>query len=269
MSQFSRGASAGFLILLAATLFVLFSRGSEAQLGSPRGTIATTKKRSPEKDSQTQYAVGTVNGVKLWIPKYYLLHGVVYEGGERIGLGAASSAVTQNSRIDNFGILVRLSTFQPIQSVEDREDWKEASMHADLEKKWLMVAFDNHYPPPSTPPLHAAYMISRWGPYIPDKKLPYGLVHYESTQSVEDGMKNSDLYGHVEYFFDDASMTAIFCQTTRMVVPPFSQIESCEHRFLVPDLHLMAEAFYTKKDLSRWVEIEGRMRAIANSFIVQ
>ena len=219
--------------------------------------------------SSSGYAVGTVNGVRLRIPNYYLHYGVVYEGDRRDGLGVASTAAAQGARIDNFGILLRMSTLQPIRTERDKEDWQVASARADFEKEWLMITFDNHYPPFLAPPRPMDYMLQHLGPYSLDKRLPFGLVHYESDRNTGEAQQGAGSYGHVEYFFDDASVTQIFCRTTKMVVAPYSELSFCQQHFLIPELHQMAEAFYTKKDLSRWVEIETHVKAIVHSFVVQ
>lgn len=250
------------------TLLLVVIPTAIAQSALKRDLFEFSKDKAIRGDgTPTTYAVGTVNGGKLRIPTYYLHYGVVYEGDRRDGLGAASTTATQDSRIDNFGILLRMSTLEPIRTEQDRKDWQDASMQTDFEKTWLMVTFDNHYPPPAKAKDHQESMLETCGPYIPGKAMHYGLVHYESVQTIEDGSRSA--CGHVEYFFDDKSMTTITCQTHKIKVAPFSTFDTCHNYFLVPEFHLLAEAFFTKKDLPRWAEIEERVRAIARSFVVQ
>jgi hypothetical protein len=101
-----------------------------------------------------------------------------------------------------------------------------------------------------------------WGPYIKDRNLINGLEHYASTQSVD-----ADPVGRVEYYFREGTLTTIVCKTRRIKVAPFDTNSVCEHHFEVPALHMMAEAFYTKSDLSRWAEVEAEVRKTVDSFV--
>jgi len=208
------------------------------------------------------YNFGTMNGVRLKIPKNYLMSKVVYAGEDRMGLGANENG---SSVIDNFGILLRLSNLEPIKTDQDRLDWYAASRRPQPLKTWMMVSFDNHYPATYSNSESPSSRMSIWGPYTKDKASPYGLAHYESIQSADDGARHG--YGHVEYFYRDSSRTTIICQTHKQVVYPFKTFNSCHHFIWIPQLNVVAEAFYTKDDLSRWSEIESGVREIARSLI--
>jgi hypothetical protein len=192
---------------------------------------------SASESESAKYWVGTLNGVKLRIPEYYLFpKKIVYEGERHDGLGPASEGATLNSKISDFGILLRLSDLQPIRTEQDQQDWESAFHKPFFQQTWMMVDFDNVYSVDHNP-YEGHYMLPRFGPYDRDKNLVFGLVHFESIQTVEDGMRGGNSYGHVEYF-------------------------------LVPELNVVAKAFYTKKDLPRWREFEERVRHIAHTFIV-
>ncbi len=213
----------------------------------------------------TGYVIGVLNGLELRIPAYYLMNHVVYKGEAHDGTGPASEGATQKSEIDDFGILLRLSNLQPIRSEQDRRDWDAAFSKTFFKRTWMMVDFDNHYPVRAVSDIPD--MIPSWGPYDLDSKSVYGLTHYESIQSIDEADRKGS--AHVEYFYKRSSMTTIICETRRMMVRPFDTYNSCEHHFFVPELKLMAEAFYTKKDLPRWREIEARVSEIARSFVVR
>jgi hypothetical protein len=225
-------------------------------------------KDSPEagRAARISYQCGTVNGIKLAIPTNFLMHRVVYVGDERDGFGPASDGATDKSVIDNFGILLRLSTLQPKSTEADDRDWRSALATAkpSFDESWMVVSLDNHYPINKTPGPYQSRMPPGAGPFDLDKNRPYGLVHYESIQSVDE---SKSFNGHTEYYFNDLTYTTISCQTHRQEVSPFETFNGCSHRFIVPSLNLMAEAFYTKKDLYQWVRIESRVDEIARSFI--
>lgn len=217
-----------------------------------------------------KYKVGVMNGVKLKIPEMMLDAGFTYEGEPRgLMLSTASTAATFDSRINDFAINVRLSDLQPIRTPQDRRDWIQAQYHQLLQTTWMGVDFDNQYPLPTDKPPYGARMLPNFGPFDMDSNKPFGLVHFESVQSVDDGDKNGQFHGHAEYFFDESSMTTIECETHRQVKEPFALFSSCHHRFLVPELHIVVTAYYRKKDLPRWREIESRVREIAHGFIVR
>lgn len=260
----NRTALAVIAIALVATGCEPHSVAGKAQSSAAAAALSARKIMNVTNIDRRQYAIGTVNGVRLKIPKYYLLHNIVYVGGQRDGRGPASQAVTQSSEIDNFGILLRLSNLEPITTERDREDWSAALSKPLFQKTWMMVSFDNHYPPPREGADKPA-MIAHWGPYVLDKQYPYGLMHLASTQSADDGARG--FYGHVEYYYDKATETTIQCNTRRIKASPFDTFETCDHQFLIRELHLMAEAFYTEKDLYRWRDIETKVNDIAHSFV--
>ncbi|MFD1554827.1 hypothetical protein ACFSHT_04165 [Paraburkholderia silviterrae] len=208
------------------------------------------------------FVFGVMNGVNLKIPRYYLFAPVIHEGEPRIDISGIAQTAHKDPEIDTFGMLLRMSNLQPIRTEQDKQDWLVASRQTMFMRSWLMVSLDKRY--------HLNLdkdrpdMIPEWGPYILDKNHPFNLMHFESVQSVDDGMEQ--MYGHVEYFYDKTTDTTIFCQTFRMRVTPFSTFDICQQRFLVPKLHVMASATYTKKDLYKWPEIEGRIVALIDSF---
>ncbi|WP_321899961.1 hypothetical protein [Paraburkholderia heleia] len=246
-----------FFPLLGNLLFVSFSVAHSDAL-SPKGESDGDLKQYSE-----NYKYGVMNGVKLKIPDNYLMNGVEYEGERRDGTDSGL-AETKQSKIDNFGILLRLSTLRPIETDADLHDWHAAQSKPIFQKNWMMVSFDNHYPIKKNS--DGPDMIPAWGPYVADKIMPYGLMHFESTQSVDDGARNQ--YGHVEYFYNRSTLTTIMCQTHKPRTPPFNDFSICHHYFFIPDLNVMAEAFYTKNDVSRWKKIEDEVKKIAHSFIV-
>lgn len=255
-----------FGVLLAAIVLSGALTGCE-QHPSVLGDFQAAHKTSVDA-SRPRYWLGVLNGVKIRIPEYYLFpKKIIYKGESHDGLGPASEGATSESRILDFGILLRLSDLQPIRAEQDQREWESAFSTMQFQKTWMMVDFDNLYPVVRNPnPGH--YMLPRFGPFDQDKNLVYGLVHFESDQTVEDGMRGSNSYGHVEYFFDLPNLTVIECETHKMRVPPFALHDYCQHTFFIPELNVSAKAFYTKKDLPRWRELEERVRGIAHTFIV-
>jgi hypothetical protein len=248
-------------------IIIIALAGAVLGCGKRRDAIdlnATGYDADSEKD-RVRYWIGTLNGVKLQIPDYYLFpKKIVYEGERHDGLGPASEGATSDSRIVNFGLLLRTSNLQPIRTEQDRLDWLHAQ-YVWADSSWMMVDFDNIYPIDRTQsPRH--YMLPEYGPFDRDDNLSYGLTHYESEQPISQGEHDSRVYGHVEYFFDLGNLTRIECDTIQTKTKPLRVFTTCDHRFFIPELNVMAEAFYSKRDLYRWREIETRVREIVHTF---
>ena len=240
-----------FISCVAASLIGLTSLSSAAWASGP---LVVDEKF---------YATGTMNGVRLRIPKVYFLSAIHYHPGTEALSGF-------DRQIDIFDLRVRLSNFEPVVTDRDRQDWNLAMSRARpiFWETWLTVDFDNRYPLNwsinKDMPDGLRKDPAHWGPFVRDRTRPYGLVHYDSVQTVD----NSPDHNHWEYYYDEASLTNIVCETSRIKVPPFDTYDHCDHRFLIPRLHVMAGATYGKKDLPRWREIELRITQIGDSFIV-
>jgi hypothetical protein len=204
-----------------------------------------------------------MNGVRLRIPKRYFLSGIQFHPRTDRSSGI-------DRQIDLFDVRVRLSSFEPVVTAQDRQDWDLAMSRArpSYWESWLTVDFDNRYPINwsinKDMPDGLRKDPAHWGPFVRDRSKPYGLVHYESMQTID----SSQAHGRMEFFYDDASLTQISCETSRIKVPPFDTYDHCHHQFLILGLHVMAVAGYGKKDLPRWKEIERRVNQIASSFVV-
>ncbi|WP_321900119.1 hypothetical protein [Paraburkholderia heleia] len=243
------------LILYACSLCVAHAIAgiSTPVYASPLATLHTNDKQS--------FVVGTMNGVPLNIPEEYLLEPVHYLSN------------SQNQNHDNeiaiFEIRVRLADFRPITTENDRKEWNFDMSRArpSYWENWLTVGFDNRHPVNKSInknlPDGLRQDPAHWGPFILDKTKPYGLSHYASTQTID----SSQVHGRMEYFYDGQSLTQIVCETSRIKVAPFSTYDRCNHRFLIPQLNVMAEAIYAKKDLPRWKEIEQHVIEITNRFV--
>ena len=214
------------------------------------------------------YEHGEINGVRLSIPDNYLASPIDFRAPVEAGDASLTKGKSEHPEIDDFSILMRLSDFQPRISRQDQKDWVAASTRArpTFMASWLMVDFDNRHPVdlslPNEMPDRLHQDQANWGPYIRNQVLYHGLVHYESVKSVDDGP-----VGHVEYYYRESSHTTIVCNTERIKVAPFDTHDVCKHYFEIPELHLMAEAFYTKSDLHRWDQIEAEVLKTVHQFV--
>ncbi|MGF6771955.1 hypothetical protein P3T18_004443 [Paraburkholderia sp. GAS199] len=259
------------LNFLAVMFLIFMGDTSKASERFPDQAIASnigeTGFQDNESNASKSYVTGMMNGVHLSILKNYLVSDVTYENEIPLRKKQKSSGNSQYKNISDFGILVRLSNFSPRVSPQDWKDWSAASTkaHPSFMKSWMMADFDNRHRVDLAQldmPEKLHEDDAHWGPFVRDKNLENGLIHYESVQSVDDNP-----VGHVEYFYQKSSRTTILCKTHRVHVAPFDTYDECQHYFFVPDLNVMAEAFYTKADLPRWNEIESQIKKTVHSFI--
>lgn len=221
-----------------------------------------------DQENPASYERGEINGVRLSIPDNYLISPIDFREPVKPSDAGSSKVKSEYLEINDFSILMRLSNFQPRISKQDEKDWLTASTRArpTFMASWLMVDFDNRHPVdlslPNEMPDRLHQDPANWGPYVRNQDLYHGLTHYESVKSVDD-----DPVGHVEYYYREGSHTTIVCNTERIKVAPFDTHDVCKHYFEIPELHLMAEAFYTKSDLHRWNQIEAEVLKTVHQFV--
>ena len=224
-------------------------------------------------------AVGTINGVRLSIPNYYLLAGVQYKGEEPLMRTPRTFTPTIDLEIEHFAIRIRSSNFQPIKTLEDLHDLYELrrTSKSSYDETWIAIGvYPKLYVSTGTVEKerdsweHDAVLTNR-GPFTRQPDLMYGLAHSTSPHPVDDAPSGIRYHGWgFDYFFDEAtSKTFIYCHTVKMFVAPFAINTRCTHHFTIPELHAVAEAFHTKSDLSRWREIEEHAKSIFHTFVVQ
>lgn len=267
------GRSQWFVLVLFAVLLACvagrFTTASDAVAitGRPPGSPSNPLDRSAKP------AIGSVNGIKLSIPNYYLLSGVQYKGEEPLSQERRSVSPTLETPIESFAILLRLSNLQPIRTAQDQEDRRQSEQTARpfIAETWTMIGF---YPKlylendGSLKPAYDNWVKDHgyWGPFV-EKEPIFGLNHMISVQSIDNGSNN---HGQFEFFFDRGNWTTfIYCETQRARITPFDTVTHCTDMFVLPDLKVVAEADMTKKDLYRWREINQTVDNIAKSFIVR
>jgi hypothetical protein len=216
------------------------------------------------------FTKGNMNGVKLRVPNRYLVGPVGYVDPQISNLQENARNDTKQPAIAYFSLLLRLSNFKPIESSADENDWIAATStgRPAFDSAWLIVDVDNR----SSAVRNTNANFPKWlkedpvhrGPFVRDSASRHGLVHYESTQSVDASPLNS----HYEYFYDADSDTNIVCNTKRSKMPPFDTFDSCQHRFFDAEINVMLVMSYKKNDLPRWKLIEKSVRQTIHSFII-
>jgi len=219
-------------------------------------------------------SVGNISGIKYSIPHNYLLSGVQYEGEEPMFGPMRKIKPTFRTNIIEFSILLRLSTLQPIKSEQDLRDWEriqDEPKQPYLYEVWTTIGIE---------PMNAfmvktrlKYLVDLWmnndtrrGPYIQQKQRDFDLVHMISEKKIDESDSASRQY---DFYFDDKEwMTFIYCETGRKQVPPFNTFNTCHINFIDPELKTFIYVDLTRKDLSRWQEIERTVEGTLNSFVV-
>ena len=272
----------GCLVLLAAAgagAFRFAGASDECVGNLPRqATWPSGQKECP--------VVGNIGGVKLAIPRHYLLGPVTYKG---VDIWRPETYKNRPKRpafdneIENFAIRLRISDFRPIEARRDWDDYRwqleriiapASPPHAN---RWIHVGInsDTVYSNQKCSGSLRCYFdgtmkdVAEQGPFFLQRDTAYGLDHYVSRQrpTVEKSVGHFD-----EFYYDAASQkTFIGCSNKPMVVPPHVPLEYCDHRFVIPELPAEVSVDYfhpAKEEITRWRDVESNVRAIVQSFIV-
>jgi hypothetical protein len=235
---------------------------AQAPLGSPPGLAVD------QLDPRAEASIGSLNGVRLSIPNYYLLSGVQYKGEEPLSTASRITPPTYDTPIEQFAILIRLSNFQPIKTEQDRRDYRAATGRVlpDMYESWMTVGFDPRWSEDNSVIRNTVENWQRddtdWGPFLPDDGNSIGLLHMVSTRPTNEFTPKR------EYFYDANYSTFIVCHTSKQRVAPYALTSRCDHNFLIPEMHARARAIYTTQNLPRWREIEDGVQKVANDFVV-
>lgn len=226
-------------------------------------------------EANAKPAVGNMAGVKLSVPHHYLAAGVHYKGEEVwIRSRPPRPPRTFDSEIEDFSMLLRLSTLQPITTKQDWADYQEygRTAHPQPDNHWLTMSFFPHTYEVNRGTLKGIVDRSmedeaKRGPFLLQDVEVYGLKHARSTQQEKEKASSSQTD---EFFYDPTTWgTFIRCANYHRKVPPFDPLSSCDHLFIVPELKAVASVHCKKEDLPRWREIERAIKNIAHSFIVE
>lgn len=226
-------------------------------------------------EANAKPAVGNMAGVKLSIPHHYLAAGVHYKGEEVWKRPRTPSPPrTFDSEIEDFSMVLRLSTLKPITTQQDWADYLEygRTAYPRPDNRWLTMSFFPHTYAVNHGTLRGVVNrwvvddITKWGPFILQDTEMYGLTRARSTQQEKERSS-----GQIDELFYDSTTwgTFIECANSHRKVPPFDPLSSCDHLFIVPELRAVASVRCSKEDLPRWWEIERAIKDIAHSFIVK
>lgn len=218
--------------------------------------------------------IGAMSGHRLRIPAYYLDGTMEYEGQSVWDAKSPKITPTPDTPIKNFAIMVRLSNFEPLKTQKDKGEYlRDASIPAppNMYEKWLVIGFElikRYNNEPDYRGVVKRFQDDKWqAPFIRQKERVAGLLHDDSSQG-DNAPPGSSKY-HRDFFYDDEYKRMIACETDKQVVEPFAVLTYCHHYFDITDLGIQAKAYYTKKDLPRWKEIEEQTNKIIHSFVVK
>jgi len=229
-------------------------------------------------EADAKPAIGNIAGIKLSIPHHYMPRGVHYKGEpvwrrER----TPNPSRTFESEIEDFGLLLRQSNYQPVQTPKDRLDYLAfvRAFSSPADNRWLVLDIEPaRYVGSSGTLQHMFnnYMkelteIVHWGPFISQEGEVYGLKRAVSSKPEKD---KSSVEEVDEFFYDPNTWgTFITCSNNHQKVPPFAPFSSCDHYFTVPEVKSVARVWFAKEDLSRWSETEREVKKVISSFIVK
>ncbi|MHB1701066.1 MAG: hypothetical protein ACYCSN_13230 [Acidobacteriaceae bacterium] len=261
------GSKRGVRRCLLGAILILFAVGTSAC----RDQVAPARKLVGGASYPllaAPHSIGNIDGVDLSIPQNYLLSSVVYAGQDAWTYSAKKETPSYKHAIDNFGILLRLSNLEPIKSQADWQDWLNSlnTTKPFLYETWLTAGISGrYYPPDGTYKKIIPFWLSSsagFGPFNIKAPSEFGLTHYLIKKKMPESPD--------EIYFDSGTWkNLITCQTTTSKIREIGTFSSCTDRFLLPEIHVVVDADFSKDDLYRWREIQSRIKEIIDSFIVK
>lgn len=224
------------------------------------------------------YAVGSLNGVRVRIPAEYQFFGVQYEGENAFNQKTwRKTPATLDTPITTYSILLRASNFEPRRTPQDHKDWVVDGHYIGPETRWFSVGVYPDHKPDDTPQLRVSEwrirLIESWKvkPSQHDAKtspqLHYGL---QLDEPVLRSGSPKPYWPEILIYTtkpDSPLQTLIHCQ------PPsekdINPLWRCEQNFDVKNARAGVKVRYQIDQLPRWQEIQTKISAIVNSFVVQ
>jgi hypothetical protein len=225
-------------------------------------------------------SLGRMGDTKLAIPGHYLLGPIGYKGVSIWDKSYANrpKPATLDSELTDFAIKIRQTNFKPIETYQDLADYAKLGKSVrpqPPENRWLHVGFQ--YDPLFKEKGEAVNMKGQltarlkdesFGRYTLQKDQSWGLDHYVSAHQPGTAVRGET---QREVFYDArTNATFIGCKSTLRSVPPHDLLTFCRHEFFAPegDIRIGIGNIDVKSDLARWREVEQRVRAVLQSFVV-
>lgn len=200
--------------------------------------------------AQEAPAVGSMNGVKLSIPRNYLLSGLLYKGEDPWSGRTRSFTPTLDSSIEDFSLRLRMSTRKPVQSAQDWADYFKQGWHGVYtpDNTWITVSVEPEglRNGGKNGLLRSVFEGWRkdeahWGPWVRERPDVYGLQYYvsRSPHGMDSTMQPNEI------FYDAGTeKTFISCANGHRKAPPHDPTSFCQHLFVVPELKAVASVNY-------------------------
>ena len=223
--------------------------------------------------------LGNMNGVKLAIPQHYLLGPTTYKGIDIWNAESFKNRPTNPTfanEIDNFAIKIRLSTFKPIETRKDRDDYAKLGAIVGVpsaDNRWIHVGFDRRDYIFCRGSMKCRF--DRWlldeagrGPWSLQPTKAWGLAHYRTTRVVDKNSMDSEA---TDLYYDPESQgTFITCFNGFAIAPPYTPRVSCKHQFSIHEakVEVVVDNIQSDADMARWAEIEREVKRVFQSFVV-
>lgn len=270
LAKFRKQAGIYCLVFAASLLQAKVAFSDSLSVSDPAGGAAHPI------EANADFVVGNMAGVKISIPKNYLIRGPnPHYKGEDVWSPSKVPSPTRNfeSEILDFGLLLRDTDLQPILTKNDLDEYQTQYKPSSSKRdhQWITIEFQSSFYVLGHGNMQAAYENwmkneANWGPWIPQETDVSGLKHFVSKKQNINVMNYSS---PDEFFYDPSTRnTFISCTNRRRAVPPFDALRGCEHKFDLPELRAQVRVNYSKNDLPRWREIESLIKAMAYTLVV-
>lgn len=254
-----------FVIGLALAGKSTSANSNVLEKGSSPTSYPTVTERSP--------AVGTLSGVRIAIPREYLVFDVSYEDeppGTPTNQGTTSGL---DARIKNFSLLLRLSDLQPRRSPQDEKQWEsqKSSYAANFTRWWMSVDVRN-----STWPDHGVGWLKTVVGRRLDATASGGDEYADApdidglTRKVSVRLAPAPSYEtqHDLMYDKERNSTLVVCTHMRRNVEPHDVEVVCKQTFYLDDLHAMVDLNYDDVYLKNWKLYQQKIAELLRSLVV-
>lgn len=257
------------LRLAAALLCVICLNACSQNTDTPAQSLSNPLSGAPP-------AVGNLNGVKIAIPREYMLFGVQYMGEDVWKPKPRTTAPSFDTPIQSFSMLLRLSDLEPIRTPQDMADY-QASQHRVASPTWSIIGVSSE---PDEPVINNAM---EWTKIVVEhRRSPFDTEHDRNVDTTENiyGLSHSyiehykanpgqKLFEQRPHTYYDAKNWSGLIVCRDPLPEHVMKFHHCTQSFFNKELKAHIEVSYDIDQLPRWKDIQEKISKIVLSFVVK
>ncbi|SIO54679.1 hypothetical protein SAMN05444172_3148 [Burkholderia sp. GAS332] len=224
--------------------------------------------RCSKEKALNQPGIGSIHGVRIMIPAEYKFFPVEYQGDEIWANPPRRHAPGPDVPISSFSLLLHFPDFRPLKS-ENRASWVGLNGREAKYNEWIVIGAERITGIGRDSSKWFSGFIGRRMDAEIDWRRKKGWHFERQAELVNDlvyekkiGPDYSKISGdNVDIFYDaNRSTTYIVCGAGA------GGAKSCDQWFVIENLGLLVRAYYARKNLDKWMEIQRHVVELIDSF---